>query len=113
MALLLQTAIDAGALSEFDYTHVKIMRVSVQPADKRLTFEVEFGAVQNGEWSSGRFQPMVTRLFCIQDAPPDAADFTDMMAELPTSGEEKIYDGVSRVLYQWLLDNDHFDGTID
>ena len=38
--------------------------------------------------------------------------YTDTVLSLPTSGSELIYDGAARVLYQWLLDEGHYIGTI-
>jgi hypothetical protein len=40
------------------------------------------------------------------------AEFTTMVASLPTSGSELIYNGAARVLYQWLIDRGHYAGTI-
>ena len=122
MPLLLQTPINVGALDSSNYTHIKIARLLVQPTKSQLSFEVEYGYLSNGDWVSGKFQLSSVRSFMISDSPEitipggttilASTAYSDMMDELPDSAQEKIYDGASRVLYQWLLDNDHFDGTI-
>lgn len=124
MPFLLTTAISPGDLEDFNYDRIKIVNFGLKTELKRVTFTIEYGTVQDNMWTTGRFQPAgFPKEYMIHDinnqvdgsgeALPDSTDFTDMMTSLPSDAEELLYDGVSRILYQWLIDNDHFDGTIE
>lgn len=126
MPILLTTPVTTGDL-DFTYDRVKISQLTILPDFQRIEFMVEFGAVQESVWATGSFQPKVQRKFVIRNVPEqedangdpiegsEITDFTDTVAELPSDGSEKIYDGASRVVYQWLIDNyaDPYAGTID
>jgi len=124
MALLLTTAVSPGDLEGFDYDRVKIVDFQLKTEAKYIRFVVEYGTIQDSKWVAGMFQPvgfpkdyairdMIGQVDGAGDPIPDVTDFTDMVASLPTDGAELLYDGVARVLYQWLIDNGHFAGTIE
>jgi hypothetical protein len=118
MPLQLAIPVSTGDLSANDLTHVKVERFRIDIENKRLEFAVNFGFYNEGIWSPGEYQPSVRRMFIVRDAAPEggeggSTDFTDLVAaSTPLTLEEKLYDGVARTLYQWLIDNGHFDGSI-
>lgn len=118
MPLQLTSPISTGDLSDNSLTHVKVNRFRVDVEHKRLEFGVRFGYYEGASWVEGEYQPRVRHTFIIRDGTPEEGDdeamaFTDLMnASTPLNLEERHYDGVARSLYQWLIDNDHFEGSI-
>lgn len=116
MPIQLTTPVSTGDLTVNDLTHVKIGTFKVNSNSKRLEFTVRFGYFVDGNWVDGEYQPPDRGIFIILDREGEEdGPFTTMITDsVPNAIDEKLYDGVSRTLYQWLLDNhsDKFAGTI-
>lgn len=107
MPILLTTAYNPGdADPGKTYPRVKIISFSLVPDDKYLDMQLEYGDVSEGNWVPGvakRIGKQIT-----------GAAFDSLAGgSLPLDANELIYDGASRTLYQWLLDNNIFAGTIE
>lgn len=118
MSLRLTTPVSTGDLLGADLTHVKVSRFKLDVERAQLEFFVRLGYYDGELWVptdyqiQGSQQLFIVRNEAMEDG-EDGTDFTDLIAgSMPSSLDENLYDGVSRSLYQWLIDNDHFDGTI-
>jgi len=92
------------------YPKAKIVHFSVNLLQNQITFELGYGDVVDGSWVIGN--GVRGKNFTI-----NSDDYATMIAEsaLQTDGASgyEIYSGAKRVLYQWLIDNEHISGTID
>lgn len=124
MPIQLNNAFSVGSHGDHDLTHVQVSSVSINIKNRRLSFEVMYGYYEDGGWVWSEYQPDVVRTFSIKDKPafsgedgkvkiPEKKTYTNfLIAMVPNSTDEKICNGITRVLQQWLLDNGHFEGTI-
>jgi len=83
------------------YNQVTI--ISFNYRANKLELVCVYGNTQSGEWRSGNIP---RRTFVIE-----GAEFTSIIAEMPQAGET-LFQGASRVLYEYLIDNGHYSGTI-
>lgn len=125
MPIQLSSAFSVGDYEASDYTHIRVSSFVVSIKNGTINFEVQYGYYDDGAWVWGKRQPPVERQFQIKDTPAnetnpdeitpeDPAYTTIIGASVPNTIDEKLYDGIGRTLYQWLLDNhsDKFAGTI-
>lgn len=103
MPLTLTSAIDMGDADANDYTTVKITNLDILVESGRLYFNCAKGYLDGGNFVAGLLQP--ERFEVSGDA------FTAMKAVAATT-DESWWDHSARVLYQWLLDEEHFVGSI-
>jgi hypothetical protein len=120
MPLLLTTPVDTGDLDSFSYDRVKIINFRVDVEGEAIEFEVQFGSVVDNNWVPGLMKR--NKRFSIRNEgrldengdliQGERQEYNEVVSSVSLT-DELIYDGVARVLYQWLLDNDHFVGTLD
>lgn len=107
MPILLTTPYDPGDNNPgVTYPRAKITGFS--HSNGVIGFGVTYGDLVDGvpgTWERGTGSP--AKSFTIE-----GADYSAMVAEVATAGE-KIYDEVARVLYEWLISEGHFAGSIE
>jgi len=105
MPIQLTAAFDPGDVDPgVTYPRVIIKSFLCQPLTQEIAVVCEYGSGSSSSWTPG---VVPTQEFLVS-----GSDYTTMIAELPDSGLEAIYDGAARVIYQWLIDEGHFAGTI-
>lgn len=105
MPLQLTTEKTVGDLDTNTYTHAKITLYRHDLQTNQIHITVEEGWIDTGEFIPGKFSDPKVYLI-------EGAEFAAIAPSLPTSGTELLYDGVARVLYQHLIDNEGYAGTI-
>lgn len=105
MPIQLTTAISVGDLEAGSLTHVKITRFAVDVQNGEIDLIVTFGRIVESAFvPTGVKRP---DQFCIR-----GADYTSIVAATASAQGAILYDEVATNLYQWLIDNNHFAGTI-
>jgi hypothetical protein len=105
MPIQLTTAKSVGDLDTNDYTHVKVTLYRHDLQNNQIHLTVQHGYMDGGSFVVGeRAESQVVVI--------EGADYGTLMASLPTDGNEKLYDGVARILYQYMIDQAIFVGTI-
>lgn len=114
MALSLTTPLSVGDLdSGTTYAEVKIVMFMLCSADETIRIECEYGNTVSGSWVPGiRAGNAANQSFIIQDIDGGTSHYTDMIANTSAAASENYYDEVATLLYQWLIDESHFAGTI-
>ena len=108
MPIQLTTPLDTGALDAADYTHAKIVSFKIDIAQAQIELEVHHGTVAQAVFTSGKMLYGVTlKKFVIT-----GEDYAALLAEVTSGTGVLIYDEISNALYQWLLDESHYVGTI-
>lgn len=108
MPIQLTTAFDPGELDVNDYAYAKIEQFIMYPSAKRIEVMTRLGYIDNGVLVYGiPLEGKTVKKFVIE-----GEDYDTMVAEESVASGEVYYDEVSRLLYQWLLDEGHFSGTI-
>jgi len=116
--ILLTTPFNPGDLDTGTYERVRIISFNLDSVGKRLSLTCQYGNYVNEVWVAGIAPQQHFYIFNLPDGydgegeliPANPA-YDDMIAQFPAEGET-IYQGAARELYQWLLDNEHFAGTI-
>jgi len=103
MPLQLTTPFDSGDFDVRDYAQMKITSFELDTNDGHIHIACEYGNTIDGAWVRGAYRRM--------DFHVRGADFLAMLALLPQEGET-IYNAAARTLYTWLIDNNHFSGSI-
>lgn len=105
MPIQLTTPYDPGdADPGVTYPRVIIFELVAHPTISEIELSCHYGTGTSTAWVDGVADPVVVHI--------RGTDYTTIIQALPLSGSERLYDGVSRVHYQYLLDNGHFSGTI-
>jgi NADPH:quinone reductase-like Zn-dependent oxidoreductase len=91
------------------YAEVKIIEQRLNTKGEFIELLLEYGNTDTGAWVSGKMNPVKVQ---IVNSMGGGTDYNDIIASLPLDGNEAIYAGAKRVLYQWLIDNGHFAGTV-
>lgn len=107
MPIQLTTALDMGAVDD-DYTHVKIMEFTHDALESAILLTVQHGTLSGQTFVRGKKIPNTTQ----KTFKVTGQDYTDLVAELPANTTETLYAQVAKALYQWLIDNGHYAGTI-
>lgn len=116
----LTTPVSTGDLDE-DYTHVRINRFTLDRRANSIQMDVELGYLDGGEFVVGQYSSR--KLFEIHDYPaqgeegdpdytPGSTAYTDLVGGNYGHTDVLLYDDVSTTLYQWLIDNGHYAGSI-
>lgn len=110
MPILLSTPADPGDNDAGNtYPRAKIIHFNVNLNSNTIDFAVAYGDVVEDVWTRGN--GLRVKNFSIT-----GEEYATMMAESAQQSdgdsEYEIYAAAKRVLYQWLIDNDHFAGTI-
>lgn len=114
MPVLLTTPFNPGDLDSGNtYPRAHIVSFTINTVTSAPTpgpfidVTYEFGDVVGGVWEKGAASPR-------RAAVVRGSDYDDMVAEPAIQAESYlIYAGAKRVLYQWLIDQDLLDGTIE
>jgi hypothetical protein len=110
MALLLTTPLTVGGIDASDYTHVRIASFMLDSVENRIYLSIRFGYKNGSAWVSGVNIPNIT----VKDFEISGADYVAMVANtVGSDASKKIYRQASDKLYQWLIDNNHFIGTVE
>jgi hypothetical protein len=108
MPINLTTAFDPGDADSGNLTHVRIESLEISLPGKTISFTTRHGTYAGGTWTDGVKVRNVTRKkFTIT-----GDDYDDMIAKTASGADAKVYDDVAKHLYQWLIDEGHFTGTI-
>lgn len=109
MPIQLTTPFATGALDPGGpYQKAKIAVFSVHVEARLIEIVVHYGNVVDGAWIPGMLVPGVTvKTFRIEGSAYDA-----LVAQTSAGAGELYYDKVAGALYQWLLDNGHYAGTV-
>ena len=107
MPIQLTTSYDSGDI-DGELTHVKIPEMKFMPDAKRIELVTRMGKMVGGVFQYGvAVENATTKHFIVEDA-----DYDTMIAEMSAGASEVYYDEVARLLYEWLIANNHFAGTV-
>ena len=108
MPIQLTTSITTGDIDpNGPYTQVKIVRFMLDSVQKVVELQCQYGNT-DGEWVPGVNAGATSiKYFYIT-----GEDYTTIVATESAAAEEIYYDKVAETLYQWLIDNEHYVGTI-
>ena len=106
MPVSLTTPKNTGDLdpSSAVYAEAKIVFQSIDVEVKAINVKVQYGNTVSGVWEKGILKD---EWFVIK-----GADYDTVVASSSSAAGEIYYEKVAAVLYQWLIDNGHFVGTI-
>ena len=129
--ILLTTPFDASGIDPAhpSYTHIKIMWMNWDARTSVITMGCYHGYLDGGDFVMGVEVPNVTfkqsQCYNIKvgptqaelDADPNAGEtvtpnYDDMVATLTSAADVLVYEEVANALYQWLLDEGLYAGTI-
>lgn len=116
MPIQLTTAFNPGDLDPGkQYTHLAIRHLEHSLDNQTIRLICKYGVLEEGSFVAGAMSPTKTHL--IQDEPtadPPGTDYTDLVATQVVSGDvdDLVYDVNAKHLYQYLLDNGEYAGTI-
>lgn len=109
MPLQLTTPLSVGAIdANSPYQIVKILQLNIYPGAKVIELTLQHGNVVDGVFVPGMAVEGVT----VKRLTVSSPDYETLVAAKSAGADEVYYDKVSNLLYQWLLDNSHFVGTI-
>ena len=108
MPILLTTPADGGIITEGEsFTHAKIIHFAHNSQDSRIKMTLAYGTVDGeGEFHRASHRAM-KKNFVIR-----GGKYNNLINNSIATDGENIYEAVKRVLYQWLIDNGHLDGTV-
>lgn len=104
MPIQLTTAFNPGDLDNTTYQQVKIPLYITDVLGKNLQIIYQYGNTIDGVWQPGQAGPR-------RQVTVTGQDYIDIIAELAEENET-VYEAVSRILYQYLLDKEIVAGTI-
>lgn len=104
MPIQLTKSFDPGDIDpEVAYAQVKIVSYIVDIISRTLRMNCEYGNTVTGVWTPGKVPITAIEL--------NSAAFLPLMLQAVVQGET-VYNAVSRVLYQHLIDEEIYPGTI-
>jgi hypothetical protein len=117
MRMLLSTPYDPGEIDPGkSYTHVRIVDIHHIPHDDggpgvpSMEMRVARGYLDPTDFKAG-LTPVT--IFRLEDGTPErTTHYTNLSADLANNGETAT-SAEQRVLYQWLIDEGHYAGTIE
>lgn len=109
MPLALTTPYDPGDGEAGTYAHVKLKNLVLNISQGQGHFDVIYGNEVSGVFTEGAVQPFATKPMTHFIA---GADMLTIISVPAASTSETVEDHVARALYQWLIDEGHFVGTI-
>jgi len=109
MPIQLTTAISGGDFEPLPLTHAKIVFFATNLIDSLIEIRVMLGAVANGNFVPAEIQNFGTtvKAFTIS-----GSDYSTLLASTASAQGAILYDEVAAALYQWLLTNNHFAGSV-
>jgi len=113
MPIQLTTALQTGVIDPSGpYTQVKIITFTLNTIRKFIEVNCQYGNTVNNEWVPGIATGSASNQTLIIQDSGEATDYTDMITAESAAEGEVYYDKVKEILYQWLIDNEYYDGTI-
>lgn len=109
MPLQLTTPFDSGNFDTVDYEYVKIVEFTLNTSKKFIKIVCEYGNIVDDVWTHSDMSP--TQIHIIADTLEDS-HFSDLVSTTPPDTTSSIYDHAATKLYQWLIDQDVYSGTI-
>lgn len=123
MPLDLTTPFQTGDLDpNGPYSQVKIVKMTHDSVAETIEIQVEYGNTALGEWEPGVKEQ---EMYLVENSPaeyddqgnetvPAGTDYDLLVAKLCGVGNDNtpIYTRVKQELYQWLIDEGYFAGTI-
>lgn len=107
MPIQLTSSYDTGSL-DGALTHVKVVEWHNVPDSDFINLTVQHGKIVEGNFVRGiPVEGQTVKHFTIS-----GSDYSTMVASTSAAAGEVYYDKVAGLLYQWLLDNSHYAGTI-
>lgn len=103
MPIQLTTVFAVGDFDTDDYQHVRVVSFTLHSVQNFIEVECQYGNTVNGVWVGGTKAPEVHKI--------EGADYAAMVAKLPQGGET-IYQAAGREIYQWLIDQGKYVGTL-
>jgi hypothetical protein len=109
MPIQLTSSYSVGAVDpNSPYQQVKVLQFTLHPAGRLIELSVQLGNTVDGSWAAGMaIEDKTVKRFRII-----GADYDTLVASASAAAGEVYYDKVAQKLYQWLIDNGHFAGTI-
>jgi len=113
--------LDLSALNNA-YGEIKIIKQDIDVTNKVISLSIEYGNTVNDIWIQGILPPQEFKIrnmpaqYDLLEPPneivPAIAHYDILISQLPTDANISIYNNVAVALYQWLIDNGYFSGTI-
>jgi len=103
MPLSLTTPISAGDLDPGVASYAQVRVTGFEYRRRLLRFRTEVGNTVDAAWVRGKGR----RTFTV-----DGAAFDTLVSTHSTLADELTYDAVERGLYEWLISEGHYAGTI-
>lgn len=116
MTILLTTALTHspghGAADE-TYGEVKVLSFRVWITKAKLEIVTNYGNTVEGVWVGGKTHPLIVVVADHDNTIPATTDYTDLMlaAQCSEAGA-LLYNEVAESLYQYLLDQELYAGTV-
>lgn len=112
--ITLTNAFDPGDFKPgVTYPNVKICRVDWQPFNKFITMWCEYGTDSGGNWTSSGITPTKVQ---INDKTGDYTTLIDEAVAQPGDvrgpNSYNVYEAVGRSLYEWLIAQGIYAGTV-
>jgi hypothetical protein len=104
----LNTAISVGDADEYSYSHVKIQKLTFDTLEKRATLKVMAGHILDSEFTPG----IIIRGTTQQTVRIEGDDFLALAGAKTTAADVLIYDELSDALYNYLLTEGLYSGTV-
>lgn len=104
---------DANAAVE--YTQVKIVGFTILPNDKQIQVTVEYGNTVSDvwQWAMPYGQRLSRMTYVLANIEGGVQHYDDIVvAAASTAAGQSAYALAKQSLYQWLIDEGHFAGTI-
>ncbi len=105
----LTTPFSLGDVDSTPLTHVRIVSFNIDLDAKMIYFRAMRGSLESSEFVKAAY---VVRNGTSLEYRVAGDDYDALCAKLTSATDVSIYDEVARELYQWLIDNGHFQGTI-
>ena len=113
MPLQLTTPINPGDLDSVTYGQVKIIEQRHRSTAGTITVVVAAGNTdEEGVWVPGVQKTSVFQIRDDDTLDPPGTEYTDLVTDSISQPDEPTYAAVKRGLYEWLIANDHYAGTI-
>ncbi len=113
MPIALTTSVAVGDLDSSAYQQVKIAKLTIDPVAKYIQLDCEYGNTNASVWEPGiHAGAAAKKQVTIQNIEGGTQHYDVLIASTSAAADEVYYDKVAAKLYQWLIDNGHFAGTV-
>lgn len=108
MPIQLTTAISGGDFESGSLTHAKINFFAISVQNQVINFRVQLGRIVEDQFQAAQLLHSGT----VRDFEITGEDYSTIVAATASAQGAILYDEFAAALYQWLLDNSHFVGSI-